>query len=177
MSVRWLRGMRIGLALAPGLVGSLTGPAAAQGAGCTLAPRTDPPPPRQVLTCGDGLTIAAETGAALTVIDRNRDGRPDAVTLDAKAVLVDRPPGAGRFQILTPHAVASVRGTIWAVDVSADQTSVFVEQGRVAVSRPRGRPVVLGAGDGVDVRPGTDPLTVTRWGAARVAALLGRLGR
>jgi hypothetical protein len=35
---------------------------------------------------------------------------------------------------------------------------------------------VLGPGEGVDVERGTDPLEVKRWGAARAAALLARLG-
>lgn len=167
-----------GIVLAGALLPCLADMAAAQASRCTMTSRTDPPPPRQVLSCGDGLTITAEKDASLKLIDRNGDGRPEAVKLDAKAVLVDKPAGGGSFQILTPHAIASVRGTVWAVDVSAEQTSVFVERGRVAVRRPGGgKPVTLAAGDGVDVKPGTDPLTVKRWGAARVAALLARFGR
>ena len=79
--------------------------------------------------------------------------------------------------MLTPHAIASVRGTIYAVDVQGGRTSVFVARGRVAVriaSPPR--PSMLGAGQGVDVVPG-QPLDVKTWGAERAAGMLARFGR
>ncbi|AWN40438.1 FecR domain-containing protein [Methylobacterium durans] len=156
-------------AFAVALIG---GPVSAQTQGCILAQRSDPP--GQVLTCRDGLVIRTEPGSALSLSDRNRDGIPEAARLDAKGTLIQAPPGRGGFQIRTPHAVAVVRGTVWAVDVTEEQTSVFVETGRVAVRRPGGRPVELGAGDGVDVKPGQNPLVVKRWSAARAAALLAR---
>jgi len=71
-----------------------------------------------------------------------------------------------------------VRGTKWAVDVGQGKTSVFVVRGRVAVRRPAaGGGVLLGPGEGVDVDRGTGPLTVRRWPAERVSALLARLGQ
>jgi ferric-dicitrate binding protein FerR (iron transport regulator) len=126
------------------------------------------------------VTIEVARGADAGLVDDNGDGAPDAVELKAGAVYIeDESQGGGRrFQVQTPHAVASVRGTTWAVDVTAQQSAVFVETGRVGVSRLRGgRGVVLGPGEGVDVRPGTTPLVVTRWGAPRVRALLARFGR
>ena len=146
--------------------------ASAQTSGCTLTQRSDPP--GQVLACRDGLTIRTEPGSALSLSDRNRDGIPEAARLDGRGALIEAPPGRGGFQIQTPHAVAVVRGTVWAVDVTEERTSVFVERGRVAVRRPGGRPVELAAGDGVDVAPGTEPLVVKRWAPARAAALLAR---
>jgi hypothetical protein len=55
---------------------------------------------------------------------------------------------------------------------------VFVANGRVGVTRraARGRGVVLGAGEGVDVEA-TGPLTVKQWGQPRVDALMARLGQ
>lgn len=135
---------------------------------------------RQVMRCADGVTIIAEGGARFNVVDRNRDGRPDAVSLRNKAVLVDvdrtqRPDG---FEVVTPQAIAAVRGTRWAVDVKSGTTSVFVVRGRVAVGRPSaGRRVTLNVGEGVDVTRGSSPLTVRRWPPARAAALLARLGQ
>ncbi|MFE1598977.1 FecR domain-containing protein [Methylobacterium sp. ID0610] len=167
--------MRVRLALAAALTAGLAAPAGAQTAGCTIEARSDPP--GQVLTCGGGLTIRTEPGTALGLIDRNRDGRPEGARLRAKGALIALPPGQGGFQVLTPHAIAAVRGTIWAVDVSAGQTSVFVERGRVAVRRPGGPAVLLAEGDGVDVKRGTGPLRVVRWAPARAAALLARFGR
>jgi ferric-dicitrate binding protein FerR (iron transport regulator) len=164
-----------GLAIGAALALSPNG-AAAQASGCTLVTYTDPP--RETLTCPDRLTITIEAGAAYSLQDRNRDGRPDAVRLDGKGVLVDVPPGRrGGFQVQTPHAVASVRGTVWAVDVTPAASSVFVQTGAVAVNGPQGAPVILRDGDGVDVAPGEAPLEVKRWGRERAANLLARFGR
>ena len=78
----------------------------------------------------------------------------------------------------TPQAIAAVRGTKWAVDAAEGKTSVFVVNGRVAVGRRTGsHSVTLGAGEGVDVEATRGPLTVKRWPAARVAALMARLGQ
>lgn len=149
-------------------------PSRAQTAGCTETQRFDPP--GRVLTCPGGLVIRAEADTAFSLIDKNGGGRPRGANLGAKGLFIEVRPGGGGFQILTPHAIAGVRGTIWAVDVGADKTSVFVRRGRVAVSRPGRRPVTLGTGDGVDVSAAAGDLTVTRWKPARVAALLARFG-
>jgi ferric-dicitrate binding protein FerR (iron transport regulator) len=152
--------------------------AEAQGSGCILQPVGSPA--RQVLHCQDGLTIEAEIGADYTLVDRDRDNRPDAVTLRSRAILIEIPADSKgrRFEILTPQAVAAVRGTQWAVDVESGKTAVFVISGRVLVRRPNLRSgVTLGPGQGVDVDQGTGPLTVRRWPAARARALLARFGR
>lgn len=133
-----------------------------------------------VLRCRDGLTITPEAGARYTLADRDGDGGVDAVRLQRKALLIDAPEGrsGSGFQVITPQAIAAVRGTRWAVDTAAGKTSVFVVRGRVSVQRPSASAaVVLGPGEGVDVESGTAPLTVRRWPAARAAALLARLGQ
>lgn len=133
-----------------------------------------------VLRCGNGLAIAAEKGARYSLVDRDRDGVADAVRLRRKALFVDAPKstaGPG-FQIITPQAIAAVRGTKWAVDAASGKTSVFVVEGSVSVQRSSGSSrAVLAPGEGVDVARGTAPLEIRRWPAARVAALLARLGR
>jgi ferric-dicitrate binding protein FerR (iron transport regulator) len=152
--------------------------AGAQGSGCTAHAAGFPS--RHILQCRDGLTIEAEAGADYTLLDRDRDGSPDAAALRSRALLVDQPARTGGrgFQIMTPQAIAAVRGTQWIADVAGERTSVFVINGRVRVGRARAaRGVVLGPGEGVDVDPGTGPLTVRRWPAARAAALLARFGR
>lgn len=158
---------------------SLSEIALAQGIGCVLQTAADSQ--RQILRCRDGLTIEAEAGSAYNLVDRNRDNQPDAVNLQGRAIFIDAPAQSARqgFQIMTPQAIAAVRGTQWAVDVSGTRTSVFVVTGRVAVRRVAGntRGVSLGPGEGVDVEAGTSPLVVRRWPAARAAALLDRLGR
>jgi hypothetical protein len=90
---------------------------------------------------------------------------------------VPKKPGRARFEVVTPQAIAAVRGTKWAVDAEGGKTSVFVVDGRVNVARAGGRGRVdLGPGDGVDVEASGE-LVVKRWPPARVAALMARLGQ
>lgn len=149
----------------------LIGPATAQNAanaGCTASPSAAG---TQTWRCDNGITIVAESGARFELNDANRDGHIDSVELSSKALLVEVPrkPGGNPFKVLTPQAIAAVRGTKWAVDVAEAKTSVFVANGRV-------RGVVLGVGEGVDVEA-TGPLTVKTWGQPRVDALMARLGQ
>ena len=153
--------------------------AAAQTAnmGCTTE---NPANAAQTLRCEGGVTIVAENGARFTLQDRDGNGRVDSAELSSKALLLDVPKkqGGNRFQVITPQAIAAVRGTKWAVDAAEGKTSVFVVNGRVAVGRRTGtHSVTLGAGEGVDVEATRGPLTVKRWPKARVAALMARLGQ
>jgi ferric-dicitrate binding protein FerR (iron transport regulator) len=157
------------------LIGSATAQPATD-AGCTASPSAAG---TQVWRCDNGITIVAESGARFELNDANRDGHIDSVTLSNKALLVEVPkkPGGNPFKVLTPQAIAAVRGTKWAVDAAEAKTSVFVADGRVGVTRrPGGRGVVLGPGEGVDVEA-SGPLTVKTWGQPRVDALMARLGR
>jgi len=152
--------------------------AAAQmtGTGCASV---GPAGAAQTLHCEGGITIVAENGARFSLKDRNHDGRIDQAELTGKALLLDVPkqPRDKTFEVTTPQAIAAVRGTKWAVDTADDKTSVFVARGRVAVGRNGGgQRVVLGPGEGVDVEP-AGPLIVKKWPAARVAALMARLGQ
>lgn len=155
------------------------GAASAQtsGLGCTLQAVAGTS--RHVLACPGRVRITAEPGARYALTDRDRDGNADGVVLRSRALLLEAPAGVGRgFVVVTPQAFAAVRGTTWAVDTAGGKTSVFVVEGRVAVESPTSTSrVVLGPGEGVDVERGTDPLVVKKWGAARAAALLARLGR
>ena len=75
-------------------------------------------------------------------------------SLSSKALLLEVPkrPGGKAYRVITPQAIAAVRGTKWAVDAVENKTSVFVVKGRVAVGRRTGRhSVFLGPGEGVDV--------------------------
>ncbi len=152
------------------------GAANAQSAGCAISRAANG---NQVFRCPGGVSITAERGASFRLTDRNRDGSPDSLSLRSQAVLVDVDSAQhrGGFQVVTPQAIAAVRGTQWAVDVKSGTTSVLVTRGRVGVRRPAGAAVVLGPGEGVDVERGTDPLTVRTWPGERAAALLARLGQ
>jgi ferric-dicitrate binding protein FerR (iron transport regulator) len=131
----------------------------------------------QTIRCKGGVTIVVENGARYTLRDRDGNGRVDSVELSNKALLLEVPKGQNEFRVVTPQAIAAVRGTKWAVDAAENQTSVFVVHGRVAVGRRAGSgSVTLGPGQGVDVEA-AGPLTVKRWPPARVAALMARLGQ
>jgi FecR protein len=130
----------------------------------------------QTIRC-KGVTIIAEIGARYTLRDRDGNGRVDSVELSSRALLLEVPKGRNEFRVITPQAIAAVRGTKWAVDAAENQTSVFVVRGRVAVGRRTGgNGVTLGPGEGVDVET-AGPLTVKQWPPARVAALMARLGQ
>src|SRR4051794_25623890 len=105
--------------------------------GCTSEPSASA---SQTLHCDNGITIVTESGAKFELKDRNRDGHVDAVELSSKALLLEVPkkPGGNRFEVLTPQAIAAVRGTKWAVDAADAKTSVFVVEGRVAGRRRKG---------------------------------------
>lgn len=166
---------KIGLLLAAALataVALVAGGAAAQdGSGCVPAELTDPP--RQAYECG-GLVIEAEAGLVLGL---PAGAVPDEIAIEQGAVLIEVEAGTGGFQIRTPHAIASVRGTVYVVEAHEASTSVLVVEGEVLVTRADGSDgVSLGAGEGVDVTP-SEPLAVRAWGAPRVEALLARFGR
>jgi ferric-dicitrate binding protein FerR (iron transport regulator) len=150
----------------------------AQRLGCAITTYTDPP--REVLACSDGLSISTERSSNYRLLDRDGNGRPEGAALTGKGMLIDLPPGRRRipFQITTPHAIASVRGTVWAVDVGPTRTSVFVQDGIVAVRRHTSpRTVELRAGEGIDVDATGQDLRVNRWSRERALNLLARFGR
>jgi len=150
----------------------------AQATGCSLRPAVSAQ--RQTLNCEPGLSITIERGARYQLADRNRDGRVDAVVLNSKAALVDVDNSRIQrgFEVVTPQAIAAVRGTRWAVDAQRGKTSVLVLRGRVAVNKiSTGEGVTLGRGQGVDVDRSRSPLRVTRWGQPRINALMARLGQ
>ena len=156
---------------------AIGGPAAAQSLprGCSAPPTVA----TQTITCAGGVTVIAEDGAQFTLLDRDRNGEVDSVDLRSKSLLLEVPKQRGRrFEVVTPQAIAAVRGTKWAVDAQATTTSVFVVNGQVGVQRRAGRGhVVLGPGEGVDVENGAGALIVKRWPRPRVDALMYRLGQ
>jgi hypothetical protein len=157
--------------------------------GCQLVP-DDRNPSEKILKCGDDLSIrsAANTryelvdqhGQALAKDQSTRDAMPQGARLDSGALLIEFKPISRRrkFQILTPHAIAAVRGTTWAVEVENDRSSTLVVLGYVEVTRPDGKNgVLLRAGQGADVSTGTGPILAKRWATPRVRALLARFGK
>jgi hypothetical protein len=153
-------------------------PAVAQTGGCVLTP-DDQNPSEKILRCGDYLTIHTAPGTQYRLENR-APGSPGAARLDAGALMIEFHGSGGQqnFQILTPQAIASVRGTKWVVQAAAGQTSTFVISGTVSVvRRSGGRVADLGPGEGIDVDGGSAPVVVKQWPAARVKALLARFGQ
>ncbi|MCF3935919.1 FecR family protein [Acuticoccus sp. M5D2P5] len=156
------------------LLGTLlaAGPATAQTPSCEER-RLDNPP-RVMVDCGGGILIEREAAVEMGFISATGGA---AIEVNSGAVLVEVDAAQGGFQIRTPQAIATVRGTIYAVDVSDGHTAVFVERGVVEVAPIEGgEAATLQAGEGVDVTPG-EPLVVREWGAGRVAELMARFGR
>lgn len=136
---------------------------------CTPSRATNPD--RIVFNCPGGVVLEAEAAAAVGMTSGGLD-----VAVDNGAALATVSDGS-EFQIRMPHAIASVRGTTFAVNVSPTTSSVFVVDGTVEVRRVVGaESVTLEPGEGVDV---TDDarMTVNTWSQERAAALLGRFGR
>jgi ferric-dicitrate binding protein FerR (iron transport regulator) len=145
----------------------------AQQSGCSLV---DDPHNRseKVLRCGDNLTVRTARGTRYKLIQEGQS-LPTGAELNSGALMIE---GRKPFQILTPHAIAAVRGTKWAVEVKPIQTSVLTISGVIDVKRRAGRQTVsLEAGEGVDVARGGGVLEVKRWKKKRVKALLARFGQ
>ena len=169
------------------------GSALAQSGACVLTPDKRNPND-QILRCGTELTITPAPGTVYHPAAAAEDGLPASVQLDSGALLIEFHSKRRReFQILTPQAIASVRGTKWAMEVKPGQTSTLVLLGQVTVARKdAAEEVVVGPGQGVDVSTGdagktvrsmsssakpAPPIGVKKWAPDRVKALLARFGQ
>jgi FecR protein len=152
--------------------------AGAQSGACTLVP-DDRNPSEKIMRCGDDLVVRAAPGTRYHPVDQKNNETPKTLQLDSGALMIEfRATDAQKdFQILTPHAIAAVRGTKWVVEVVPSRSSTLVISGEVAVRHLRADDAVaLGPGQGVDVSPGTRRLVVKRWPSKRVQVLLARFG-
>jgi ferric-dicitrate binding protein FerR (iron transport regulator) len=144
---------------------------------CTLVPNQNDPS-EKTLKCGE-LTVTPAQGTNYRPVYKRRQQLPSAIRLDDGALLIEFHPSdrQNKFQILTPLAIAAVRGTKWAMEVSPTRTSTLVLAGAVAVtSRRLNQYVTLTEGQGVDITESDTSLTVKQWGQARIRALLSRFG-
>ena len=163
-------------------IAATAGPSPAWAAGaCALIPN-EKMPSEKILQCGGGaeaLTVRAAQGTRYRMIYTKGDPIPAAIRLDEGALLIEFQPSIWRkdFQILTPLAIAAVRGTKWAVEVTRARTSVLVLSDTVGVTNRRlNQYVILTEGEGVDITPADTSTVQKRWGEARVRALLARFG-
>ena len=113
------------------LVAAIAGPLPAWAAGaCALVPNGRLPS-QMILQCGQTLTVRPTPGTSYQPLYKKGDPLPVAIRLNDGALLVEFHPAKPRekFQILTPLAIAAVRGTKWAMDVTKAQTSTLVVTG------------------------------------------------
>ena len=182
--MKYKQNASIGLRLPAGLVAFFVvclfaGSGQAQSGACRLQPDKHNPS-EQVLRCGEELTVTPAPGSAYHPVNTAPGHPPSSVRLDNGALLCTFHPAVrpGHFQILTPQAIASVRGTTWAVEVKPGRTSVLVLTGVVGVTSANAAfTAVVREGQGVDVDSQGGPLQVKRWSSARKRALLARFGR
>lgn len=160
-------------------IAAIGGSAPTHAAGaCALVPNARVPSER-ILECGQTLTVRPAQGTRYRTLYRKGDPLPVGIRLDDGALLIEfHPASAGeKFQILTPLAIAAVRGTRWAMEVTRARTSTLVLAGAVAVTNRRlNEYVVLTEGEGVDITPADTSMVQKRWGEARIRALLARFG-
>src|SRR5262249_40373279 len=133
-----------------------------------------------VLRCGRDLLIRTAPFTSYRLTGQQGGGLPTGAQVESGALLIELNPGKSRrnFQIQTPHAIAAVRGTKWAVEVEVDRTSTLVVSGAVRVTRlDRSNGATLAAGQGADVSPGSGPIVVKPWGETRIRTLMARFGQ
>jgi hypothetical protein len=160
-------------------VATMTGPGPARAGGaCALIPN-ERMPSEKILQCGETLTVRPAQGTRYRPLYRKGSPLPVGIRLDDGALLIEYHSASpqAKFQILTPLAIAAVRGTKWAMEVVPARTSTLVLAGAVAVTNRRlNEYVVLTEGQGVDITPADTSMVQKRWGEARVRALLSRFG-
>jgi len=145
--------------------------------GCTLSPY-EHDASLKVLRCGNNLIVRSSRDAQYTPLGPAGSKMPSEIELEDGALLIEfHPVGSSEFQILTPLAIAAVRGTKWAVEVSTARTSTLVLDGVVSVTNRRLRqPVILTKGQGVDISPSDTSVVRKQWGQARIQVLMSRFG-
>jgi hypothetical protein len=149
-----------------------------QSGGCVLI-ADEHNPSEKILRCDEHLTIRKAPNSKYQAISA-KGQPPSSVRLQSGALMIEFAPTDSKksFQILTPHAIAAVRGTKWAIEVVGKRTSTLVLSGVVEVKHLNGEgAALLRAGEGADVSDKKGLIVVKRWGKKRVDALLARFGQ
>ena len=152
--------------------------ARAGGGGCALV-QSERVPSEKILRCGQTLSVQPAEGTRYRLLYKAGQRIPAGAELNDGALLIEFHPTEQQkdFQILTPLAIAAVRGTRWAMEVSRARTSTLVLDGAVAVTNRRlNQYVILTEGQGVDISATDTSVVQKQWGQARIRALLARFG-
>jgi hypothetical protein len=138
------------------------------------------PDSRAEVTFTDGsiLTVGPESDIAVSFFAP--EASESSAILDLVSgiarLTVNKATAWGRFEVRTTTAVASVRGTDYLVEALPGKSSVFVSEGRVAVSSRAGAgTVVLREGQGVDMTAEFVEPVVKFWGLKRKIEALARV--
>ncbi len=127
-----------------------------------------------ILTFFEGIETRIAAGTSLTVEVVQSEDAPDTMRLDVSAGQVfsnveTMADTQSRFEVLTPAAAISVRGTQFLVFVrQTDLTQVATLEGVVAVSA-QDQTAELPTGFGLKVAPGQAPGAVSVWGQLTLA--------
>lgn len=147
------------------------------GLGRNATLRTDPAG-RVTLQCDGTLRVLVGPATELTVL-RLLEGVPQTFGMRLRrgiaGFLFNGGDDGGGVQVRTPSAVAAVRSTQWAMQVTDGASAVFAREGTVFVFGDTGT-ARLAPGDGVDVSPEGEVRPIVPWGQGRIdlfAALLG----
>jgi hypothetical protein len=104
---------------------------------------------------------------------QTRSGRLSLALGFFRAILKEMTSPSG-VEVITPTAVAAIRGTDLMGEVTPDSTAIVVLEGTVAVSNVRptvGGLATLTSGMGTTVKAGEPPSTPTNWSEARIEGL------
>ncbi|MBK8160700.1 MAG: FecR domain-containing protein [Rhodospirillaceae bacterium] len=135
---------------------------------------------RAEVTFTDGSVLTVGPNSDVAVSFFAPEANESAAILDLVSgiarMTVNKATAWGRFEVRTTTAVASVRGTDYLVEALPEKSSVFVAEGRVAVSSRVGAgTVVLREGQGVDVTGEYVDLVAKFWGEKRRVEALARV--
>jgi hypothetical protein len=138
------------------------------------------PESRAEVTFTDGSILTVGPDSDIAVSFFAPEASESSAILDLVSgiarMTVNKATAWGRFEVRTTTAVASVRGTDYLVEALPDKSSVFVSEGRVAVSSRAGAgTVVLREGQGVDMTAEFVEPVVRFWGLKRKIAALARV--
>ena len=90
---------------------------------------------QKTLTLPDGTTVWLNANSTLTYPENWDDAQDRLVTLTGEAFfrVTPRPATGQKFLVRTPDLTVSVLGTVFNVNSREEQTSVFLEEGRIAL--------------------------------------------
>lgn len=104
----------------------------------------------------DQTQIRLARNTTLEVKEVSR-GAPSAIHVKKGNVWARSPRGRSRLSVTTPSATAAIRGTEWSLSVSADETSLHVESGKVDFFNDLGK-LAIQSGEAATAKLGQAPV-------------------